>query len=104
MSESLIETLKSFLEEDPRDSFTRFALALEYQKMGETAKTLELFNEILQQNPDYTGVYYHLGKLYEQLGNPQKASEVYILGIDAATRSNELQTVKELREALLDIE
>lgn len=35
MSQDRIAQLKEFLENDPADSFTRYALALEYAGLGE---------------------------------------------------------------------
>jgi Tfp pilus assembly protein PilF len=101
---SRIDQLKSFLEADPNDSFTRFALALEYQKAGQIHDAKEFFVYIITHDPEYVGVYYHLGKLYETEGNLTKASETYTKGIDVALASKDLHAANELREALLSID
>ena len=98
-----IEQLKSFLELDPSDSFTRFALALEYLKSDNTHLAEELFVHIIRQEPEYVGVYYHLGKLYELKGKFELASSTYVRGIDVATTASDIHAANELREALLGI-
>jgi len=100
---SRIEQLKSFLELDPSDSFTRFALALEYLKSNNTHLAEELFVHIIRQEPEYVGVYYHLGKLYEQQNKFDVACSTYLKGIDIATAASEIHAANELREALLAI-
>lgn len=104
MGSNRIEQLKSFLEDDPKDSFTRFALALEYQKLDELETSIGLFKEIIADEPDYVGVYYHLGGIYEKLGNVEKAARIYTTGIDIAVKINDHHAGKELREALMEIE
>src|SRR5436190_3946311 len=65
---SRIEKILQYLESAPADNFLRHALALEYIKMGDDLKAKELFENILAEYPDYTGSYYHLGKLLERIG------------------------------------
>lgn len=100
----MIDQLKRFLEFDPSDSFTRFALALEYIKTGELQSALDLFVYIRSNDPGYTGVYYHLGKLYEQLGMNGEAAITYKTGIAMAAEKQDFQAEKELREALISLE
>lgn len=95
-----IKRLAKLLKDTPDDSFTKFALALELLKLNEVTKARVLFESILQSDPEYLGVYYHLGKLYESSGNPRKAGQLYKTGIEVATRQNENRTKLELQNAL----
>lgn len=104
MVNNRIEQLKAFLEDDPKDSFTRFALALEYQKTDDLETAIGLFNEIITDEPEYVGVYYHLGGIYEKLGDLDKAARIYTIGIDIAVKIDDHHAGKELKEALLGIE
>jgi tetratricopeptide (TPR) repeat protein len=99
-----LEALLQFLEDDPRDAFTRFALAREYQKRGDFGRALEFFEGLVRDNPDYVGTYYHLGKLYEQEGREEEAKERYRQGIAAARRLRDVHAESELRDALLQVE
>ena len=99
-----LEALLQYFEYDPGDSFTRFALAREYQKRGNTERALEFFEGLVRDTPDYVGTYYHLGKLYEQEGRKEEAKATYRRGIAAARRLRDVHTASELRDALLQAE
>ncbi len=95
-----IKRLAGYLKQKPDDTFTRFALALELIKENEVSKAKVLFEAIRKDDPDYTGVYYHLGKLYEQIGQFEQALETYQMGIDKCSGSEYQRTKLELQEAL----
>lgn len=95
-----IKQLARQIKNNPGDSFSKFALALEFRKEGEFKKARILFEDILASDPDYVGVYYHLGKLYEVLDQHNDAKELYNKGIDVAGQQGETRTKKELSEAL----
>ena len=44
-----VEILKGFLEQDPKDSFSRYALALEYVKAGQTDDARREFEFVRDQ-------------------------------------------------------
>jgi Tfp pilus assembly protein PilF len=100
MSDARIAQLKAFLEEDPDDNFTLFALALEYIKKGDAGQAEKLFKSILVNDPAYVGVYYHLGKLYESLGDISMARSTYNEGIVVTRKARELHALSELETAL----
>ena len=62
-----ITRIQAFLEQNPKDSFLRHALALEYIKLGQLNDAKTLFLAVLSDNPDYIGSYYHLARLLETL-------------------------------------
>lgn len=101
---SKIKQLARQIKHNPGDSFSKFALALEFRKEGEFKKARILFEDILSSDPEYVGVYYHLGKLYEAFDNLNDAKKLYQKGIEVASRQNEERTEKELKEALLQVE
>ncbi|WP_437922026.1 tetratricopeptide repeat protein [Sphingobacterium sp. LRF_L2] len=81
-----IAELESFLEENPNDPFLKYALTMEFKKLGETENTLLGFQNLVQDHPDYVGTYYHYGKLLEQLGNKEEAGAIYKRGMEVAQR------------------
>lgn len=99
-----IKQLARQIRDNPGDSFSKFALALEFRKQGEFKKARILFEDILSSDPDYVGVYYHLGKLYEALDRLNEAQELYKKGIEVAHAQNEGRTKSELEEALNQVE
>lgn len=101
---SRISTLAKAVKENPGDSFYKFTLALEMLKIDEIAKARVLFEAIRNQDPEYVGVYYHLGKLYAQIGENKKAIDTYNEGIKVAESQNDAHTKSELASALLNLE
>lgn len=102
--DSTIKTLARNIKANPDDSFSKFALALEFLKQNNLQRAKLLFEDIYQNDPEYVGVYYHLGKLYERLDHLDKAKKMYTEGIDVASSQNERRTKKELQEALALLE
>lgn len=92
-----ITQLKEFLKEQPEDAFLNHALALEYRKKEEWAKALEQFLFNLRHHPEYIGTYYHLGQLYEIIGEEEKAITTYELGMKQAQEQNDRHAYGELR-------
>ncbi len=99
MNETRINQLLKFLSDNPRDSFVKFALALEYGKLGDDEKMLSYFTDIMLTDPDYSGTYYHLGKLYERRNERTAAEQVYREGLKR-TIGKEQKSYQELQEAL----
>jgi Tfp pilus assembly protein PilF len=95
-----IRRLAGFLQNNPNDIFTKFALALELLKAGESIKAKVLFESVLKQDPEYTGVYYHLGKLYQSSGRNEDAVKLFQKGIEIAGKQGKSRTKSELQEAL----
>lgn len=104
MKDSRIKQLARQIQKNPGDSFSKFALALEFRKQGKLKKTRILFEDILTTDPGYVGVYYHLGKLYETLDRLEDARRIYEQGIPVAEERGEVRTKNELREALTQLE
>ena len=99
-----ISKLASRVKENPNDSFSKFALALELLKQDEADKARKLFENIVAHDPGYVGVYYHLGKLYNSTGENKLALQTYKDGIEVAERNNELHAKSELQAAILSLE
>lgn len=99
-----LKQLARQIKDNPGDSFSKFALALEFRKKGEFKKARILFEDILSSDPDYVGVYYHLGKLYEALDRLQDSRDIFKRGIKIAEAQQEMRTESELREALAQVE
>lgn len=97
---SRMEALKRFLAEDPKDSFSRYALALEHVKLGEHDQALAEFRTVVGNNPDYVAAYYQMGQLLAELGQTDEARQVFQSGISTATRIGDGHTRSELEAAL----
>jgi len=95
-----IEILKGFLEQDPKDSFSRYALALEYVKSSQTDDARREFEFVRDHDPGYVATYFQLAQLYRNLGLRHDAEKTYRTGITAATKAGDSHTREELEGAL----
>jgi Tfp pilus assembly protein PilF len=98
-----MEKLKEFLKASPGDNFVQHALALEYIKLGDEAAARDLFENILTNNPDYIGSYYHLGKLLERTGQTNLAISWYEKGMAQAKKAGDQHAYNELQAAYEDL-
>jgi Tfp pilus assembly protein PilF len=94
-----LEKLKAFLEENPRDNFIRHAMALEYIKLGNDQEARTLFENILSDDPAYTGSYYHLAILLERNEETDEAVKVYEKGMEMAKKAGDDLSYRELKGA-----
>jgi len=101
---SRISNLANQIRKSPDDSFLKFVLALELLKNGEQNKALRLFKNIRESDPEYVGVYYHLGKLYEELDQNNFAVNTYKHGISIAEQKSDQHAKSELQGALMNLE
>ncbi len=94
-----LEQLLQFLEESPDDAFVNYCLALEYIKNEDFETALQYFQYLIENHPNYTGTYYHLGKLYENLNNRDKAIQIYDAGLAITRRLEDRHAYSELLAA-----
>jgi len=104
MNSSRLDQLLAFHEEDPSDSFVRFALASEYNKLGDRVSARGHFEALRKHDPNYVGLYYHLGKLLEDMDQLTEALDVYRAGIVVAEGISDFHARSELQSALLEAE
>lgn len=95
-----IRQLAQQVRQNPEDSFSKFALALELLKNNQVEKALKLFESVYQNDPEYLGVYYHLGKLHQALEHFNRAENLFHEGIRLAEKKENRRTLDELTEAL----
>lgn len=100
MREERITKLMALLEADPNDSFTRYALALEYAGKEDTAQARLLLEDLLQRDPRYIPAYQQLGYLYQRLGLRELAIAVFTRGMETAKQQGDLHARGEMQEAL----
>ncbi len=95
-----IEILKSYLKEDPEDSFSNYALALEYLNDNQDQLAVDMLEGILRKDENYLAAYYQLGKAYEKISRIEDARRTYKRGIPVGIRLGNQKTVSELRSAV----
>ncbi len=98
MNNARLNQLLDFYKQDPSDPFVIYALATEYKK-EDKSKALEYFEILLMEHENYVGTYYHVCKLYEELGMKEKAEENYVKGLQICQKEGKMHAASELRDA-----
>ena len=68
------------------------------------ATALEYYLKLVAIDPDYVGTYYHLGKLYEEEEDLEKALVAYADGIVIAKKIKDQHALSELMNAKMNLE
>ena len=97
---SRLEILQSMVAQNPKDSFSRYGLAMEYANTGSLDKAVEEYDSLLEFNPDYAAAYYHGGQTLEKLGRLNDARRMYQRGLEATRRIGDGHTHSEIQAAL----
>ena len=99
-----IDQIKQMLKDDPRDSFLQFALAMEYKNKGQQPDAIKIFKELRKNDKEYVGLYFHLGKCFEEMDDFQSALEIYAEGIAIADSLQDLHAKSELMNEKMNLE
>lgn len=100
MSSARIEVLRSMTDQNPRDAFARYGLAMELVNSGQLEPAVEEFFTLLRYNPNYAAGYFHGGQTLEKLGRIEDAKKLYREGIVVTTAAGDDHTRSELEAAL----
>lgn len=92
--------LEEFVAQDPNDSFSRYALALELEKEGGAQEAVPHLREVIARDAGYVPAYHQLGRLLAQTGFVDDARDTYRRGIEVATASGDQRARSEMQEAL----
>jgi len=95
----IIEQLLNFKSENPNDPFVPYALAMEYQKIGELQLAVGQYEILVNQFPNYGGTYYHYAQLLEKLNKPESAEKIYQQGLLILKQHGETHLYNELSQA-----
>ena len=97
---SRLEQLQKFLEEEPTDAFTHYAIALEYVAKKQYDKAITMFEESLVLDPQYVAAYHQLGLLYAQMNMKTDALKIFDQGIRVAGNLGDVHANAEMENAI----
>jgi len=92
-----LQKLLEFYTNEPSDPFLKYALATEYIAINDFNTALIYFEDLIVNNKDYVGTYYHLGRLYEKLNRKEDAVEIYRQGMQVARAAGDNHAFSELQ-------
>ena len=99
-----VKKLLELIEEDPKEAFNYYALALEYRKLDQAEKAENKFSFLVEFHPDFLATYYHYADLLVYTEEFEKAMQLYEQGIKKAQEQNDQHTLSELKNAKLNLE
>ncbi len=100
MDTSRLDALKNLVAQQPKESFLRYGLAMEYRNSGDLEAALGEFRTLTATDPDYAAAYFHTGQTLERLGRLEEARDAYRQGIEVTGRKGDQKTRNELQAAL----
>lgn len=92
-----LDTLLQLLENDPTSSFILFAIAKEYETLGNYHRALELYGELIAKDPKYTGCYYHFAKAYFKLDKKMREWTLSNKGLKSVPKTIKPMTFQNLK-------
>lgn len=104
MNEERLKKLKEWEAQKPDDAFFKYAIAQEYISAGGDAEAKKYLDLLADKFPDYLATYYQLGKLHERLQETEQAIAAYNKGKEVARVSGDNKTLRELKEAIAQLE
>ena len=104
MTQSRLDSLLKFLEQEPDDVFTHYAVALEYAGMKDYKKAIKKLEEVINRDPNYVAAYQQLGRLQAQTDHEDDALRTFEKGIQVASLLGDTHAVKEMKESLDDLD
>lgn len=96
--------LENLVKSGSADSFSRYALALEYRREQRAEDAIGVFEELRQLDPAYVPQYLMAGQILLSLGRTAEAKKVFEEGIERAQTARDSHAESELRSALTDLE
>jgi len=97
METNRLEKLLEFIKNEPNDEFLKYALATEYLRLNDAEKALLYYEDLVTNHPQYSGTYYHLGKLYEALNRKDDAIKTYEKGMEITKAKRDNHAFNELQ-------
>lgn len=93
--------LRQILEANPKDSFARYGLAMDYAGRNELDASLREFAILLQENPGYTPGYFMAAQTLVRADRTEDARQHLEQGIASARREGNSHAEREM-QAMLD--
>lgn len=96
MTNKRLAFLEDLVAKGKADSFARYALALEYDRLGRASDALIQFQALRNDDPKYLPMYLMAAKLLLREGGAQAAAEWISAGVALARSVGDTKTANEL--------
>ena len=104
MTTSRIDKIQAMLQDDPKDAFLRYTLAMEYRKLDENDKSLELLTQLVHhEQPPYVAAFFMAAQQLVELERIEEARSFLRDGIEEARKQGNQHAAAEMSELLAEI-
>jgi Tfp pilus assembly protein PilF len=104
MAAERVEQLKSVLAQDPRNTFARYALGMEYMSAGETDPALQEFRTVLEVDANYANAFFMGAQALQEAERIAEAVQWLRDGIVCAQRVGNRHAESEMQSLLEELE
>ena len=99
MNQERLSTLNKLVAMDADDTFSRYALGLEYRD-SEPRTALEHLSEVVKRDANYVPAYFQSGLIHSEMGDYRAAQEWLERGMVIARKVGDSHALGEMQEAL----
>jgi predicted Zn-dependent protease len=99
-----IAALTEILTQDPTNAFARYGLAMEHATQGNVDVSLQEFQRLLTDHPDYTAGYFMAAQTLAKAGRTDEAKSQLTDGIASARRTGNQHALSEMQAMLDELE
>jgi thioredoxin-like negative regulator of GroEL len=97
------EKIEAMLVDDPGDTFLRYSLAMELDKEGDNAASLDRFSELTRDDPPYVPAFFMAAQQLARLGRMNEARDFLRTGIESARVQGNAHAAGEMSEFLASL-
>lgn len=97
------QQIESMLQNEPKDIFLRYCLAVEMHAEGQSENALAQFAELCVEDPPHVAAFFRRGQLLVELDRINEARAVLREGIEAARTQGDLHAAGEMSDLLADL-
>jgi hypothetical protein len=97
------EQIEALLIDEPRDTFLRYALAMELVSEKNVPQALQVFAELQADNPPYVPAFFMAGQQLAKLGQIDQARTVLREGIEQARTQGDGHAAGEMSQFLASL-
>ncbi len=92
--------LSGILEQNPKDAFARYGLAMAYAAAGRMEAALREYALVLEYNPDYVPAFQMSAQTLRTMGRVEEARTRLRAGLAACERTGNAHAAREMQEML----
>ena len=97
------EKIEALLQDEPRDQFLRYGLAVELDNEGRTDESLALFRGLMRDQPPHVASFFRGAQLLVKLDQIDQARAALREGIEIARQQGEMHAAGEMGELLASL-